>query len=193
MTKKNQPKPNIRKVKTLKMRDDHTWKAPAGYKIVVMDAGAASFNVPVSWVLTKMEPLELLDKEPPDDDARIMVTLFRFPPGIDWTGLPLADLLENATNDPSMKERLESGEIKKVPRKDVEIVWKRDRWIDDENDNREAYSNIAFARSSEAQVLITFDYWVDDAKKFKRVWDEVLRSLILDRKIQDPTRGEILQ
>ncbi|MEQ8677258.1 MAG: hypothetical protein RLP44_31540 [Aggregatilineales bacterium] len=189
MAKKN----TMRKGKTLRLRDDHTWKAPSGYKIVVMDAGAASFNIPVSWVLTKMEPLEVLDKEPPDDDARITVTLWRFPPGIDWSGLPLEDLLENATNDPALKERKERTEIKRVPRKDIEMVWKRDRWIDDENDNREAYTNIAYARGYEAHVLITFDYWVDDAKKFKKVWDEVVRSLILDRKIQDPTKGERLQ
>src|SRR5688572_3343318 len=43
-----------RPTKTLKMKDDHTWDAPKGYKIVVADKGAVSFNIPRTWVIAKL-------------------------------------------------------------------------------------------------------------------------------------------
>lgn len=181
------PKPT----KTLRMKDDHTWDAPKGYKIVVADRGAVSFNVPRSWIVAKLEPhLELNDRKPPDDDARLSMSFWRTPPGIDWTGLPLAPLLLKSSEETEM-EVLETGPLVSVPRDDLELMWIERKFIDPK-EKREAYTRIAMARGFDVHVLITCDFWVDDAKRIRPVWDEALRSLQLGRVIEDPTKGVTL-
>lgn len=119
--------------------------------------------------------------------TRISVTFWRFPQEIDWTGLPLGPLLAQATEGSEM-EILARGELVTVPRTDLELVWTEHRFLDPV-EKREAYSRNAVARGWGVVVLITFDFWVDDAKVMLPVWDEVLRSLQLGRKIEDPTKG----
>ncbi len=187
MSRKNR---NLPRPQKMRLKDNHTWKAPKGYKIVVMDRGAVSFNVPEKWILTKMEPLELHDAEPPNDNARIMVSFWRTPPGVDWTGLPLPELLLKSTED-TARDTLEISSLTLYPRDDLELVWIAYRFLD-KDEQREAWSRVALARGWDIHTLITFDYWVDDAKKCQPVWDEVLRSLQLGRSIEDPTRGAVV-
>jgi hypothetical protein len=188
--KKKRP-PQLPHVKTMRMKDNHTWNAPNGYKIVVADRGAVSFNVPASWILAKMEPnLELNDKTPPDDNARLSMSFWQTRPGINWTELPLVPLLLQSAADTKM-EILEQSAIKTSPRQDIEIVWLQKKFLDPV-EKRDAYTRIALARGFDVHVLLTFDVWVDDLKKFKHVWDEALRSLQLGRHIEDPSKGPIL-
>jgi hypothetical protein len=190
MKRKNKKTPaNIQK-NVLRLAADHTWKAPKGYKIVMADRGAVSFNIPESWHLAKMEPLELLDREPPNDNARVSMSYWRLPAGIDWRGLPLAEMLTESTKDHPHKI-LARGELVTSTREDIEIVWTEHRF-EDPQENREAYSRFALARGWNVQALITFDFWIEDLEKSKPVWDEILRSLQLGRSIQDPTKGTIL-
>jgi hypothetical protein len=177
------------KKSTLRLADNHTWQVPKGYKIVVADRGAISFNIPASWFLAKMEPLELYDHEPPKDDARITVSFWRLPPGVDWSGLPLSNMLTDATKDEPY-EILERGELTKSSREDIELVWTERRFMDPQ-EKREAFSRIALARGFNVQALVTFDFWLDDLEKSKPVWDEVLRSIQLGRTIEDPTKGAV--
>jgi len=159
---------------------------------VVLDRGAVSFNIPERWVVAKLEPaFELNDREPPNDNARLSVSFWRTPPGIDWSGLPLIPLLAQSLEGSEL-EILEREEIRKTARTDLEVVWTQHRFLDPV-EKREAYSRIAMARGWDVHVLITFDLWVDDLQKFKHVWDEVLRSLQLGRYIEDPTKGVTLQ
>jgi hypothetical protein len=185
--KKRKQQQNFQK-KTLRLKDNHTWKAPNGYKILVLDRGAVSFNIPESWILAKLEPhVELHDNEPPDDNARLSVSFWRFGTGVDWTGLPLAPLLAKATEGVG-HEILARGEIVRSERTDLELVWTEHRFLDPE-EKREAYSRIAVARGWDIHALLTFDYWVDDADKMLPVWHEALRSLQLGRYVEDPTKG----
>lgn len=180
---------NLPKKQVMKLKDNHSWTAPQGHKIVVLDRGAVSFNIPESWHLEKLEPLELYDKAPPDDNARLSVSFWRLPPGIDWSGLPLASLLTKSIedNDPNI---LETGKLMTIQRSDIEIVWTYRRFLD-QPVKREAFSRIAVARGFDVQMLMTFDFWVDELSQRKPVWDEALRSLQLGRHIEDPTRGVI--
>ncbi len=178
--------------KTLHLQDNHSWNAPDGYKIAVLDRGAVSFNFPESWHLVKMEPFELNDDLPPNDDARISVSFWRLPPGVDWTGLPLAPMLVQSTHiDKSERKILERSSIVTVERDDIELMWTEYRFIDPV-EKREAYTRIAIGRGFDVQVLITSDYWVDDAQRLRPIWLEVMRSLQLGRTIQDPTKGVTL-
>jgi hypothetical protein len=184
-------KNNLPPPKKLKMQANHTWQAPDGYKIVVLDRGAVSFNVPTEWHLTSMEPLELNDKEPPDDDARITVSFWRLPPGIDWTELPLPKLLRESAKDSGKVEVLEYGPIEIPARTDIEQAWMYKRFIDPA-EKREAFTRIALARGWDVQVLVTSDFWVDDLHRMIPIWDELLRSMQLGRVIEDPTKGVVL-
>ena len=176
--------------KDLRLKDDHTWKAPEGYKLVVLDRGAVSFNIPQEWFVARHEPFEMHDGEPPDDNARLSVSFWRLQVGVDWSGLPQVEMLASATR-PDRNDLLEQGDIQTIPRDDLEVVWVQQRFLDPQ-EKREAYTRITVARGQGVQVLITFDYWVDDAEKFVPVWQEVIRSLQLGRVIADPTQGETL-
>jgi len=187
--KRHQPPPQP--YKKLRLKDNHSWQAPKGYKIVVADRGAVSFNIPESWLLVKMEPhLELNDNAPPNDDARLSMSFWQTSPGIDWTGLPLEPLLLQSSQDSDL-EILEQSDIHKSPRTDIELIWIERRFIDPV-EKREAYTRIALARGFNVHVLITCDFWVDDAPRLRPIWDETLRSLQLGRHIEDPTKGVTL-
>lgn len=188
--KKPKHKPVI-KSHSLRLKDNHTWKAPKGYKILVLDRGAVSFNIPENWILAKLEPaVELHDNPPPNDNARLSVSFWRTPHGVDWSGLPLAPLLAQSVEDSSLVEILERGEMVTAERTDLELVWTERRFLDPQ-EKREAYSRIAIARGWDVVALITFDFWVDDAQKLRLMWDEALRSLQLGRHVEDPTRGVV--
>lgn len=178
--------------KTLRLRDDHTWKAPDGYKIVMVDRGVASFNIPSSWVVTDLEPFTMRDKPVPDDNAGLQVTAMKMPPGVDWTGLPLAPLLLQVLDMPqSEMDILERSKVFSASRPDTEIVWVEDRFIDPK-EQREAYTRHAIARGWNVHTVLTFSYWTEDASWCKPIWDEILRSLQLGRVIQDPLKGPTL-
>ncbi|MBC7810362.1 MAG: hypothetical protein H7175_04410 [Burkholderiales bacterium] len=193
MKKKNQPPPALRK-QTLRMKDNHTWDAPKGFKIIVLDRGMVSFNIPEKWDVHKMTPVEIYDVPPPDDNTRISVSYWPLPPNIDWTELPLEKLLADSTKednrDKDMPKVLERGELVTVKRDDIELAWTWHRWMD-ATENREAISRFAVSRGWNVAALITFDFWVTDLKKIIPIWREALRSLQLGRIIQDPTRGDV--
>jgi hypothetical protein len=177
--------------KTLKMKDNHTWDAPKGYKIVVADKGAVSFNIPRTWVIAKLEPnLELNDRKPPNDDARLSMSFWRTTPGINWSAMPLEPLLLKSMEGSDF-EILETGPIVTVPRDDLELAWMERKFMDPK-EKREAYTRIALGRGFDVHVLITCDFWISDARRIRPVWDEALRSLQLGRVIDDPTKGVTL-
>ncbi len=186
---KYKPK-KLPKATTLRLKDNHTWTAPDGYKIVVMDRGLVSFNIPQSWVVTDMEPFTVRDAPVPDDKAGLQVTAFRLPPHIDMSGLPLAPMLLNATQQTTLPI-LARSELIRVARTDIELVWLEDRFLDPE-EKREAYSRHAAGRGFNVQVLITFSYWVEDESWCTPVWEEALRSLQLGRVIANPLKGVTL-
>lgn len=178
------------KKQTLRLNKAHSWKAPAGYKIVVLDRGAVQFNVPEDWIVVDSQPFVMHDADPPDDEARLSVSFWRLPPGVDWTALPLDAMLMNGMNE-SKLDVLEQGPLQRAEREDLELVWSEHRFLD-EAEQREAYSRMALARGWDVQTFLTLDFWVDDAPRLLAMWDELLRSLQLGQTIEDPTRGKML-
>ncbi|MDX1991200.1 MAG: hypothetical protein SF029_02350 [bacterium] len=172
-----------------RLKDNHNWKAPKGYKIVVIERGLVSFNVPEAWFMAKMEPLELHNAHPPDDKARLTVSFWKMPSGIDWTGLPLGPLLEKSMQGSEM-EVLDTSPTTPVQREDLEMVWAENLFMDPQ-ENRPARSRVTLARGFDVHVVISFDYWDDERTIFLPVWEEVARSLQLGRVIDDPTRGPV--
>ena len=174
---------------TLKLRDSHTWKAPPGYNIFVADRGAVRFNFPHGWIIVPASDCtELYDRKPPDDNCRLAVSYMRLPP-IDWSGLPLAQLISTIV-DGDPRKVLSRGEVVKVPRPDLEAAWAEISFMDPQ-ENREAFSRIALARGRNLQALITFDFWPEGAALLGPIWDEVMRSVELGQYVDDPTLGDV--
>src|SRR5258708_28088207 len=145
---------------TQRLAANHSWTARKDCKIVAIERGAVIFNIPQDWTLTKLQPIEIYDKEPPDDNARITVSFWRLPPGIDWTDLPLERLLNDATKEKDAsdeREVLDDGPVKKLPRTDLELATKIQRFVDPQ-EKREAYTYMATARGWHVHILITFDF-----------------------------------
>ncbi|PJF26695.1 MAG: hypothetical protein CUN53_06860 [Phototrophicales bacterium] len=191
------PPPRTWKKQTLRMKDNHTWKAPDGYNIIVVDRGALRFNVPKTWhVEMENNQLRVYDAKPPDDEAGLIVTVMHLPPGVDWTGLPLNMLLEQSTEekervDPEGNEIVSRSEIVPVPREDIELVWNEVKFID-AKEKRPAFSRHILARGFDVAALITFSYWEGDEANYTASWEELLRSIELGRYVDDPTRGDVL-
>ena len=178
---------------TYRLKENHSWKAPAGFKVVVLDRGAVSFNIPEKWFVAKMEPtFEMHNAAPPDDDARLSVTFFRTQPGIDWTGLPVDALLLNSMKDIDDRDTLNTSAITRLPRTDIELVWAEQKFIDPVEKPRQAFTRVTLARGFDIHAILSFDYWVNQAGQFRPVWNEIIRSLQIGRVIADPLRGETL-
>lgn len=176
------------KKQTLKLKSNHQWKAKPGYRICVIGKGAVRFDFPQEWI---MEPdaasVKFYDGAPPNDNCRLEVSYNQIPP-IDWSGFPLAQLLENVVAD-DHRAPVSQGTIINVKRHDLRLVWTEFSFMDPA-EKREAYSRVCIGLGANVQCLITLDYWPEDAKRVIPVWDEVLRTLKLGMYISDPTLGD---
>lgn len=173
---------------TLGMDPDHGWRCKPGYTIFVADRGAVRFDFPKSWVVVPGDNGVMLhDKQPPDDNCRLQLSVFRLSPGIDWGALPLATMLDQSLGDDDA-DVLSRSPIAHVLRTGLEIVWTEVRRTDPE-EHREARSRHLLAGGADVSTLITLDYWPEDAPRFEPVWNEILRSLRLGEYVADPRLG----
>jgi hypothetical protein len=173
-----------------KLGKRHFWTAQPGCKVFVADRGAVRFDFPQDWVVVPdSDSIKVYDKEPPKDDCVLAVSYLRIP-AIDWSGLPLASLVEQASKGDS-RPISEWGEIAELRRGDLEVAWREMRFIDP-GEKREALSRFCLARRGTVQALITFDFWETDQQRCQAVWEIVLKSLELDEHIADPTVGRVV-
>jgi hypothetical protein len=175
----------------LKLRDDHTWRAKPGCKIFVADRGAVRFDYPQDWIVIPGEnSINFHDRQPPDDDIHLEVSIMRLPP-VDWSGLPLRDLIPAAISG-DKRDIQSRGEIQEAQHGDVEIAWLESVFIDKQEGPREARTRLCLARSGNIQPIITMEFWPEDMDRASAAWDNVLDSLELGMHIEDPTRGHVL-
>jgi hypothetical protein len=85
----------------------------------------------------------------------------------------------------------QQSEIHHVARGDLEVAWLEQRYIEAEH-KRDARFRVALARGP-ALCLISMNYWSNRAAGLERVWDEVLRTLVMGVHIEDPTAGPVVQ
>ena len=128
-----------------------------------------------------------MDKKPPNDDCCLEVSFNRLPPN-DWSQFPLKSTLKKVLEDDS-RNIIAKGEIVTVKRQTARIVWTEMKFIDTQEEPREAFSRTCIGLGSNVQCLITFDYWADQAEQLIPVWDEAIRSLTLGLYIRDPMTG----
>lgn len=192
MAKSKYRKPDIRWARDEeKLPKNSGWKCKPGYKIFVANRGEVRFDFPESWVVTMGDDsVRINDREPPDDDCILQVSVQHLPPGIDFTGLPVRSLLQSLDEHPDDDEErrtLARGDIVDVKRPDMDLAWCEHRVLDIKQ-NREAISRICLARAKTIQPLITFDFWPEDLNRLDPVWREVLRSLQIGFTVPDPTK-----
>jgi hypothetical protein len=172
-------RPNIRWARPEeRMPKSANIRAKPGYKVFIGNRGEVMFSVPEPWFVSIGEDsIRINDKEPPDDNCILQVSIHYLPYRIDWSGLPVRQLVEDLPDtDDDGRKPLSRGKVIEVRRPDVEYAWRESRILD-VKENREALSRLCLARARYIQALITFDLWSEDADKFNSVWDEVLRSL----------------
>lgn len=162
--------------RTYKLDANHKWKAKPGYQIFVADWGAVRFDFPQGWVSVPVEvSIRLCNKQPPDDDAALEVSVTHLPP-VDLSGLSVAYLLRELARKDKRGPVLSTGEIVEEKRGELEIAWKSMRWFD-VNEKREACSYACLARRKLTQAYVTYDYWQDQSEQFAEVWPNVIETL----------------
>lgn len=171
---------------TFKLPKGYAWRAKPGHKIFVANRGDVRFDYPADWIVQAGDPIALRDRDPPDDNCLLQVSVMKTPPGIDWSDLSLPVLLEEAIKD-DHRQAIARDKTVHIRRPDLELAWTEIRFIDP-NEQREACGRSCLARRADLLPFITMDFWLDDLDRFAPVWDEVLRSLQLGAYIKDPTR-----
>jgi hypothetical protein len=172
----------------LKLQEGHTWKCKPGYKIFVLDKGVLRFDVPEDWAMEPGESsVRFYDRKPPDDNCRLEVSLLRHPQ-VDWSQLPLDQLFRNLGGRTSGAET-RNPEVQRQSRPGIDLAWVEQTFIDP-NERKPARSRIAVVRGTEAHALVTLDFWEADAGRVLPAWNEVMHSIDMGLKVQDPTIGE---
>jgi len=176
-------------VQRLKLKDNHTWKSKPGYSICVLDRGLVRFDYPNSWLVEPGEGAVYLHDRPASiESCDLGVSLFRLPPEAIAT-LSLDEMLLGSLD--KEREAYQQSDIRRIDRGDLEVVWLEQRYIE-ATQKRDARLRVAIARGA-VLCLITMNYWSSRASGLERVWDEVLRTLVLGMHVEDPTKGPVLQ
>jgi hypothetical protein len=176
--------------KTYKLDQMYGWKAKPGYHIFVADRGAVRFDFPDTWVMQPAENgvIELRDRQPPDDDCLVELTVFHLRPDVDWTGLPMGQMLANATDGGlGHGDDAVLGPITEKHRGGLDLAWRETQWVD-QDEKRDARARSLIAHKDDVQILITMSYWQDDVERFMAVWDELVRTLRLAEYVRKPDK-----
>ena len=161
--------------------EDHQWTAAPGNKVFIADAGAMQFEIPRKWHLSLGESgsIRFFDRKREDDaDIRLEVSLI-YAANIDWSGLPLPLIIENAALSDDNRGITNRGPYQELRRSTLEAAWLEVDFMDT-TENRSAHSRIGMARGPGAYALITLDFWTEDGDRARSVWDSVMASLKLD-------------
>lgn len=173
----------------LKLKPNHTWKSKPGYSICVIDRGLVRFDYPSNWIVKPEEgAVHLYDRPASVDSCYLGLSIFPVP-HMYLGELSLDEfLLETARTN---REHYQQSEIYHAVRSDLEIAWVEQRYVDADYD-RDARFRVALARGP-VLCLISLNYWSDRAAILESVWDEVLRTLVFDLRVEDPTAGPAVQ
>ena len=176
-------------VEKLTLKKNHTWKSKPGNSICVLDRGVVRFDYPSNWKVEMGDGAVFLhDREPSIESCDLGVSIFRVPMEV-IAHVSMEEMLLNSMD--TEREPYEQSEIRRIEREDLELVWIEQRYIE-KTQKRDARFRVAIARGP-AVCLISMNYWSDRASGLERVWEEVLRSLMMGIHVSDPTAGPVVQ
>ena len=172
----------------LKLKDKHTWKSKPGYSICVIERGLVRFDYPSGWIVEPEEGAVYLHDRPPSvESCDLGVSIFRVP-AVQVRELSLDDTLRQTLGDE--RKPYQESEIHHISRGDLEIAWLEQRYIEAEH-KRDARFRVALARG-QVLCLISMNYWSSRAAALEHEWDEVLRTLVIGLRVEDPTAGPVV-
>lgn len=175
------------KKSTFTLKEDHGWKAPPGFGIIVIERGAIRFNYPEGWLVNvDDDSLKVRDCPEPGDNCVIAVSRMRLPLEL-ADQVPVRQLVDMSGHNPEL-DVLEQKKAVDASRDGVEMAYSECRHMD-KKEQREVITRLAIAREHGVYCLITVDFWKDRSAEFEAVWTELLRSLTLGMYVQDPTVG----
>jgi hypothetical protein len=172
-----------------KLKTNHTWKSNPGYSICVIDRGLVRFDYPSDWIVEPEEgAVHLHDRPPSVESCDLGVSIFRVPAAHVWE-LSLDDTLRDSLGDD--RKTYQQSEILHMAHGDLEIAWLEQKYIDTDY-KRDARFRVALARG-QVLCLISMNYWSNRAAGLEDVWNEVLRTLVIGMRVDDPTAGPVIQ
>lgn len=175
--------------KKLKLKANHTWKARPGYSICVIERGLVRFDYPGNWIVEPGDgAVHLHDRPPSTESCDLGVSIFPVPVE-HIQELSLKAALRDALGED--RQSYEESEIHRITRPDMEIVWIEQRYIDPDH-KRDARFRVALARGA-TLCLISMNYWANYASGLERVWNDVLTTLVMGLRVEDPTAGPTIQ
>jgi hypothetical protein len=176
----------------LKLPATHGWKAQPGNVVIVLERGLLSFECPQSWHLVPGKTTTLYDAKPPDDEARLQVSLFPLRPDVDWSEFPFTtmgkELFARRDEDDDEEDEIWREPTKAEVRNGIPMDTSYSRWFDKEQ-KREAFSRQVLARHELVLALMTLDFWVEDAERIEPVWWLILDTMRLGDYIENPFMG----
>jgi hypothetical protein len=170
------------------LKSNHSWKSKPGYSICVLERGLVRFDYPSKWIVEPQEAAVMLhDRAASIESCDLGVSLFQVPAHA-IQDMPTDDLLLNSMDQE--RSPYQQSEIRHVQKGGMEIAWLEQRYVD-AGENRDARFRVALARGP-VLCLISMNYWSDRAAELEPVWDEVLGTLMLGMKVDDPTAGPVV-
>jgi hypothetical protein len=160
----------------------HGWKCKAGNNLFVAERGAVAFEIPAGWVIRhdQKQTVSIHDREPPADEVRISLTIFRLPPVKGgWGKLPLKQLLAMLWDEERRQKNQAQEELimNEEKRPDVELVWSQKPALNDPENGKPILCRQLLARARLVQCLITFEVYEDVAERFQSAWTDLLETL----------------
>ena len=174
--------------KEYRLPENHGWVCKEGFKSFVSDRGAVRFDIPGDWTCEPGDnSFKFHDYEPPDDTCILEITVWHLNPDVDWTGLPMAQILDDVI-EKDRREVLTRGEVKYRRKADFETAWVEVHFMDKDEDGRpkDARARTLIAKRGTVWVLITFAWWPEDAARVLPAWDEMFASLRLGEYVAMP-------
>ena len=187
--------------------ENHGWTARPGNKVFIADRGALRFEIPQEWVVAPgRKSVKLSDAKPPNDNMSLEVSVIYvgggLGPPIDWSALPLSEVIKNVTNEETTGRPGRAGRKRKprdsakvsppltIKMGNLEMAWVETEFIDP-GEKRPAFCRTAITRDPEASIhaILTFSFWPEDAERAKAIWNDVLGTLKMGEYYDSPLRG----
>ena len=178
------------KKRDVKLKPNHQWRTPPGYKLIVMGRGAVHICFPRGWVdhATEHGSIRLHDAEPPGDSCRMEISFFIIDVGRAF--YPFEHLVRNMGKAKTDIERLNPKEPVFSRRDGLRFGWMESNYHDPDN-GRLVCSRSLLVYGHKVQALITYDCWADRVEEFEPVWNTLLKTMRLGQYVPDPSTGII--
>jgi len=174
-----------------KLKPNNTWKCTPGYLLCVIGRGDLSFEYPSGWQHEATgTSIKCRDKPYPRDNYVLEVSVLRLAP-IEETPYTLPMLLAGNTGKGSVRD-IPEEDIRTFAREDVQIVWYEYREIDREQ-KRPVIWRHAMCHTGSLYGIVSFGFWESNEARGDALWNHILKTLIMDRTIEDPTMGPRFQ